>query len=114
MAETKMCENWAIEGKLSKIVLHLGDQCSRLYIDKWDAPASLTQSLVADAIGMSRSNMSRYAPNLKSWGFIEQKVKHILGASRKRSAYFLTPDGMTVYEMLRKRRDMAERIQNTD
>ena len=99
MAETKMCENWAIEGKLSKIVLHLGDQCSRLYIDKWDAPASLTQSLVADAIGMSRSNMSRYAPNLKSWGFI---------------AYFLTPDGMTVYEMLRKRRDMAERIQNTD
>ena len=73
MAETKMCENWAIEGKLSKIVLHLGDQCSRLYIDKWDAPASLTQSLVADAIGMSRSNMSRYAPNLKSWGFIDSR-----------------------------------------
>ena len=114
MAEPKMCENWAIESKLAKIILHLGDEGSRRYVDKWDAPASLTQTLIADAIGMSRSNMSRYAPDLKAWGFVEQKVKHILGASRKRNAYFLTPDGMTVYELLRTRRNMDERIQNAD
>ena len=114
MAEPKMCEKWSIESKLAKIVLHLGDEGSKRYVDKWDAPASLTQTLIADAIGMSRSNISRYAPDLIDWGFVEQKVKHILGASRKRNAYFLTPDGMTVYELLRKRRNMDERIQNAD
>ena len=113
MAEPKMCEEWSIKGKLAKIVLHLGDEGSRRYSDKWDAPASLTQTLIADTIGMSRSNISRYAPDLIEWGFVEQKVKHILGASRKRSAYFLTPNGMNVYDLLNNRRKLHEKIDSS-
>jgi len=112
MAEPEICKNWDIECKLAKIVLHLGDIGSRLYIDKWDVPSSITQTDIADAVNMSRSNISRYAPDLIEWGFVESKVKHILNGSRKKTAYFLTYSGMKVYSMLQERREIHLRIQN--
>lgn len=113
MAEPEISKKWDIEGKLAKIVLHLGDCGSRMYLDKWDVPSSITQTDIADAVNMSRSNISRYAPDLMEWGFVESKVKHILNGSRKKTAYFLTYSGMEVYSMLKDRRETHLRIQNT-
>ena len=112
MAEPEISKKWDIESKLAKIVLHLGDCGSRMYLDKWDVPSSITQTDIADAVNMSRSNISRYAPDLMEWGFVESKVKHILNGSRKKTAYFLTYSGMEVYSMLKERRETHLRIQN--
>jgi DNA-binding MarR family transcriptional regulator len=83
-----------LNGRNAQLVLHLYENRSSFWREKWDVPASLTQPEIAKAMNIVRSNVSKYIHGLVADGYIEIEIKHILeNSGRKKSAYFLTSKG---------------------
>jgi len=105
------CNSWKLESKTSEVILYLAQYNSEHYRQKWDLPAELTQPKIAEALGVVRSNISRYLSDLEDRGFIERHIKHILYESRKRSTYLLSPKGMRAYHILKARKNALPTVQ---
>lgn len=60
------------------------------------APFALTQDGIAAAIGITRPHMCLVLKKLIEDGFVEKRLVHITGGSRRRQAYVISRDGMGV------------------
>ena len=103
MGDEDECHNWDLERKPTSFILYLGRYNGPKMIEKWDIPYDLTQPMIAEALGMARSNICRYMSDLIESGFVEKELKHIINHGRKRNAYFLTHKGMRAYKVLKAR-----------
>ncbi len=74
-----------------RVLLHI-----HRYVGKkseWEAPYEVSQAGISGALHLPQSTISRTLKSLKSRGLIEDRVMYIRGEKRKKSAYFLTPQG---------------------
>lgn len=81
------------------ILLHL-HQFS-IFEDEFDVPFEITQSGIAEAIGIRRSHVSYSLKDLKRKGHVFEQLAHIQDNLRKRKVYFLTPSGKDYAQKLR-------------
>ncbi len=86
-----------------KILVHLLDFAR--FADRYDAPPEVTQQGMADALRVRRSHVTLALQALGHRGLIVDRTMRIVGGSRRKKAYFLTPYG---YERAREARaDLA-------
>ncbi|MFQ5884458.1 MAG: NB-ARC domain-containing protein, partial [Thermoplasmata archaeon] len=62
--------------------------------DRAELPLSLTQSGIAGTLEIRRSQVSQVISGLVSDGLVYAELRHIRGGKRRRTCYFLTPEGM--------------------
>ena len=81
-----------------KILLHM----SRFErpIDNYNAPESLTQDGIANAVSKTRSHVSIELSALEMEGLIERQLMHYKGASKKKQVFSLTAKGRTAAAQL--------------
>ena len=63
------------------------------------APFSLTQDGISEGVGISRAHVSLVLKDLVSREFVEVRLVHIVGGSRRRKVYVVTSRGVGVYEV---------------
>ena len=71
--------------------------------DQAELPLSLTQSGMARALEIRRSQVSQVISRLVSDGLVDAELRHIRGGKRRRSCYILTPQGMDYARRLEAR-----------
>jgi tetratricopeptide (TPR) repeat protein/DNA-binding MarR family transcriptional regulator len=74
-----------------KIALHLGEFTNLK--EEFEVPFAITQDGIARAINIERSNLPRELKKLINRSFVVERVAHVIGKSRRRKTYNLTPDG---------------------
>ena len=74
-----------------RIILHL--HRNRKQFDSFEAPFTLSQDGVAEALGMLRNNVSRSLTQLLKDSLIVERLAHVSGMKRRRKVYTLTPEG---------------------
>ncbi|UCE38068.1 MAG: DUF1670 domain-containing protein [Thermoplasmata archaeon] len=62
------------------------------YRDEFVVPFAASQRGIADATGVAINNLPRTLKKMIDKGLIEEKLKHVKGASRRLKTYFLTED----------------------
>ena len=77
-----------------RILLHLRDYAD--YRDRVEVPFALSQMGIANAVSIARSNVPRAIGSLKDSGYVIERQAHITGVTRKRKAYFLTDEGVSL------------------
>ncbi|MFQ5909666.1 MAG: AAA family ATPase, partial [Thermoplasmata archaeon] len=75
-----------------RVLLYLDDFVG-LY-DQAELPVSLTQSGIAGALEIRRSQVSQVISPLVEDGLINAELRHVQGGKRRRTCYFLTSEGM--------------------
>jgi len=88
-----------------RVMLHLL-RFSR-FQDQWEVPFAVTQKGISNATKILRNNIPRTMKKLIEKGFAIKKTLHIRGAVKRRTVYFLTPEG------LRKAKSMEENLRVT-
>lgn len=97
-----------------KILLHLADHTgTQLTFLKVEPPLNLSQSGIADTLGLSLERISTNLKNLEKEGLVKRKKEYSRKTGRFRNFYFLTKDGFSRYEEIKKRLD-KERIEVRD
>ena len=76
------------------ILLHLRDYAD--FRDRVEVPFALSQMGIANAVSIARSNVPRAIGSLKESGYVIERQAHITGVTRKRKAYFLTDEGVSL------------------
>jgi tetratricopeptide (TPR) repeat protein/DNA-binding MarR family transcriptional regulator len=77
-----------------RIVLHL--HRNRKQFDAFEAPFTLSQDGIAEALGMLRNNVSRSLTQLLKEELLVERLAHVAGMKRRRKVYSLTPEGERV------------------
>jgi len=88
-----------------KVLVHLVSFVK--YADRLDAPATITQQGIADALRVRRSHVTLVLQSLSSHGLVSSHTMRIEGGRRRKKAYFLTPHG---YERARETRALLESL----
>ncbi|NDF37003.1 MAG: ATP-binding protein [Euryarchaeota archaeon] len=86
--------NTSRPGVQIRILLHLRDYAD--YRDRVEVPFALSQMGIANAVSIARSNVPRAIGSLKESGHVIERQAHITGVTRKRKAYFLTDEGVSL------------------
>jgi len=86
--------NTARPGVQIRILLHLRDYAD--FRDRVEVPFALSQMGIANAVSIARSNVPRAIGSLKESGYVIERQAHITGVTRKRKAYFLTDEGVSL------------------
>ncbi len=81
-------------GVQERILLHLRDYVD--YADKVEVPFAISQMGIANAVSIARSNVPRAISGMKESGHLIERQAHVSGVSRKRKAYFLTSEGVSL------------------
>ena len=81
-------------GVQERILLHLRDYVD--YSDKVEVPFAISQMGIANAVSIARSNVPRAISGMKESGHLIERQAHVTGVSRKRKAYFLTSEGVSL------------------
>ncbi len=74
-----------------RILFHLATFSS--YNPTWEVPEGMTQQGIADALVVSRCNVSRVMSKLTESGLVEEMKEHVKGKERKRKVYVLSTQG---------------------
>lgn len=85
------------------VLLHIGAQ-GRLAGDEV-APVGLTQSGMAQSLGVGQNSLTNVLRRLVAAGVLDQDVRHVRGQARRLRVYRLTGRGESLYQDLRRRRD---------
>ena len=88
-------------GVQERILLHLRDYVD--YADKVEVPFAISQMGIANAVAIARSNVPRAISGMKDSGHLIERQAHVSGVSRKRKAYFLTSDGVSLADDIWKK-----------
>lgn len=96
-----------------RLMLHL---CSfSVMEDDIEAPFSMTQQGIADAINVLRSAVPRSIKNLEKSGKVEERLSHVKNTSRRRKVYSLTLEGrIEANEMVDKLNEKKVTLQFVD
>tara|TARA_A100001037_G_scaffold248925_1_gene231424 strand:- start:17 stop:391 length:375 start_codon:yes stop_codon:yes gene_type:complete len=85
-------------GVQERILLHLRDYVD--YADKVEVPFAISQMGIANAVSIARSNVPRAISGMKESGQLIERQAHVTGVSRKRKAYFLTTEGVSLADSI--------------
>ena len=83
-----------------RILLHLFD-FHRL-VDEYAVPVEVTQSGIAEGVGIRVQHVTQYVHPLIEDGMVEEHTRHVKEKSRRRKAYFPTARGVNQTASLRK------------
>ena len=92
-----------------RILLHLRDYAD--FRDRVEVPFALSQMGIANAVSIARSNVPRAIGSLRESGYVIERQAHITGVTRKRKAYFLTDEGISLSDEVWN--SVSERIVKT-
>lgn len=76
-----------------RILLHLGGYVG--HEGEYQAPLEVTQSGVAEAVGIRLSHVPQYVRPLGALGLVMERSAHVKGGRQRRKVYFLTGPGRT-------------------
>ncbi|HJN70075.1 MAG TPA: hypothetical protein QF525_01400, partial [Candidatus Thalassarchaeaceae archaeon] len=68
-----------------------------------EVPFAISQMGIANAVAIARSNVPRAISGMKDSGHLIERQAHVSGVSRKRKAYFLTSDGVSLADDIWKK-----------
>lgn len=74
-----------------RVILHL--LAYQRYQQDPDAPATVTQEGIAEAVDVGRNNVSKIVTSMETEGIVEVHTRHVKGFSSVKKVYFLTPGG---------------------
>ncbi len=89
-----------------RILLHLSSHSGEL--NYYNAPYSLTQDGIAEAIGIGRNNVPREIKTLMQNGLVEAHKARVPGLRNRRTVYILTPKGAVEASRIRERIENLE------
>lgn len=75
-----------------RIQLHLLDFTK--YLEEYSVPFEVTQSGIAERVGIQLKHLSQYLKPLLQEGVIEERTAHIVGGKQRRKVCFLTGPGL--------------------
>jgi hypothetical protein len=67
------------------------------------SPFEITQPGIADSIGIRVNHVPRAIKHLKRLGYVEDLITHVRGSTKKRKVHYLTEEGMTQADSLKKK-----------
>lgn len=65
------------------------------YADSYEVPELMTQAGISNELNLRQTHISRALSEMRSEKFIFERSSHIIGAARKKKAYFLTQKGLS-------------------
>ena len=74
-----------------RIELHLLERAK--YSDDYSVPPELTQSGIAEKVGIHLKHLSQYIRPLIEAGRVQERMAHVVGGKQRRKVYFLTGEG---------------------
>ncbi len=74
-----------------RVILHL--LAYQRYQQDPDAPATVTQEGIAEAVDVGRNNVSKIVNSMEGEGVVEVHTRHVKGFASVKKVYFLTPSG---------------------
>ncbi|MDG6220310.1 MAG: hypothetical protein QCI38_02525 [Candidatus Thermoplasmatota archaeon] len=90
-----------------KVLLHMFFQ--RKHFEDFSRPESLTQMGMASHLQVQRPHVSMVLKDFRTEGLVEERTTHVVGHSRMKKTYVLTPYGMeSAKSMLRERMDQDQ------
>jgi len=84
-----------------RILLYLSDY--RGMEDRYELPAEITQQLIAVGTGVQRKHLSQYLSDLMQDVMVTERKAHIHGMKQRMNGYYLTSNGYTRADALRRK-----------